>query len=321
VSPRVSVVTPAFEAETTIGAAVSSALAQTYADLEVVVVDDGSTDRTAAIAEAHGGRVRVVRQENAGVAVARNTGIEAATGELIAFCDADDMLLPEHVESLVALWDERGGIATANSYWLLPGGIHPAKTRYRGGFPKPAEQRRAILEQNFVSPLSLFARRLVGEVGGFPPERKRAEDWDFWLRTIFAGHRVSLQPKPTALYRWGSESLSAARDEMDADIEAVLHAAAARDDLTADERAYLERRLGGPSPRELARTGDRALRAGRYREAATAYRDAAGLVPSERMLLWKARVLRPAPRLVGPLVRARQLRIERALGMTEEHVR
>jgi hypothetical protein len=287
----------------------------------VVVVDDGSTDRTAAIAEAHGDRVRVVRQENAGVAVARNTGTAAATGELIAFCDADDMLLPEHVERLVALWDDRGGIATANSYWLLPGGIHPSKTRYRGGFPKPDEQRRAILEQNFVSPLSLFPRALVEEIGGFPPERRRAEDWDFWLRAIFGGHRVSLQPKPTALYRWGSESLSAARDQMDADVEAVLHAAAARDDLTADERAYLERRLGGPSPRELARQGDRALRAGRYREAARAYHDAAGLVPSERMLLWKARVLRPAPRLVGPLVRARQLRIERALGMTEEHVR
>ena len=73
--------------------------------------------------------------------------------------------------------------------------------------------------------------------------------------------------------------------------------------------------------RASSHEGDRALRAGNYREAARAYRDAAGLVPSERMLLWKARVLRPAPRLVGPLVRARQLRIERALGMTEEHVR
>src|SRR5689334_21559100 len=137
-SPRVSVVTPAFDAAQTIGATVASVLGQTYRDVELVVVDDGSTDRTAAIAEAHGEPVRVVRQENRGVAAARNRGIEAAAGELIAFCDADDVLLPEHVERLVRLWDERGGIATANSYWLLPGGI--GKTRYRGGFPKPDEQ-------------------------------------------------------------------------------------------------------------------------------------------------------------------------------------
>ena len=316
---RVTVVTPAFNAAQTVGAAISSVLGQTFRDVEVVVVDDGSTDQTAAIAEAYGEPVRVVRQENQGVAAARNRGIREAAGELIAFCDADDALLPEHLERLVRLWDERGGIATANSYWLLPGGI--GKTRYRGAFPKPDEQRRAILEQNFVSPLSLFPRALLDELGPFDEERRRAEDWDFWIRAIFAGHRVTLQPRPTALYRWGSESLSSARDAMDADVEAVLRRVAERDDLTAGEREYVERRLDGPSPRELSREGDRALRAGNYREAARAYRDAAGLVPSERMLLWKARVLRPAPRLVGPLVRARQLRIERALGMTEEHVR
>jgi glycosyltransferase involved in cell wall biosynthesis len=284
-------------------------------------VDDGSTDRTAAIAEAHGEPVRVVQQENRGVAAARNRGIEAAAGELIVFCDADDILLPEHVARLVRVWDEHGGIATANSYWLLPGGIHPAKTRYRGGFPKPNHQRRAILEQNFVSPLSLFPRALVDEIGGFDDERRRAEDWDFWIRAIFAGRRVALQPEPTALYRWGTASLSSAYDQMDTDVEAVLRTAAERDDLSPSERAYVERRLSGPSPRELARRGDRALRAARYSEAARAYGEAARLVPSERMLLWKARVMRPAPRVLGPLVRARQLRIERSLGVTEEHVR
>jgi hypothetical protein len=101
----------------------------------------------------------------------------------------------------------------------------------------------------------------------------------------------------------------------------VLRTAAERADLSPDERAYVERRLSGPSPRELARRGDRALRAARYSEAARAYGEAARLVPSERMLLWKARVMRPAPRVLGPLVRARQVRIERSLGVTEEHVR
>ena len=320
-SPRVTVVMPAYQAAATVGGAVSSALSQTYADLELVVVDDGSTDATAAIAAAHGDHVRVVRQENSGVAGARNRGLQEAQGELIAFCDADDVLFPEHVEELVRLWDAHGGIVTSNSYWLLPGGIHPSRTRYKGGFPKPDEQRRAILEQNFVSPLSLFPRSLADEIGLFPVERRRAEDWHFWIRAILAGHRIRLQPRPLSLYRWGTQSLSSARDAMDADVEAVYRELAERDDLLPDELAYVRRRLDGPSPRELAREGDRALRDARYRDAAKAYRAAATLVPSERMLRWKARVLGPAPRIVGPLVRARQLRLERLLGMRKEHVR
>jgi hypothetical protein len=148
-----------------------------------------------------------------------------------------------------------------------------------------------------------------------------AEDWDFWLRAIYAGRRVALQPRPLALYRWGAESLSAAPARMDEHAEAVLQRAAARDDLSVEERAYLDRRLAGPGPAELGRLGDSALRAGRYGEAAASYRRAAGLVPGERRLVWKARVLRIAPRVTGPLVRRRQLRIERAVGFDESHVR
>ena len=107
---------------------------------------------------------------------------------------------------------------------------------------------------------------------------------------------------------------------MDEHSGAVLRKAAGRNDLNAEERAYLERRLGGPGPAELGRAGDEALRAGRYREAAASYRAAAELAPSERPLLWKARVMR-VPRLAGPLLRARQLRIERAVGFEEGHIR
>jgi glycosyltransferase involved in cell wall biosynthesis len=319
---RVSVVVPAYDAQTTVGAAISSALWQTYRDVEVVVVDDGSHDATGAIAGAFGEPVRVVRQENAGVAAARNRGIAEARGELIAFCDADDVWLPRHLDELVATYDlHGGGIATSNCYWLFPSGIHPSRTRYKGGFPKPGRQRLAILQQNFVSTMSLFPKRLADELGGFATELEVAEDWDFWLRAIYAGARISLQPRPLALYRWGSESLSAAPARMDEHAVAVLRRAAARDDLTAEERAYLDRRLAGPGPAELGRAGDEALRAGRYREAAASYRRAASLAPAEPRLVWKARALRAAPWLTGPLVRARQLRIESSVGFDEGHVR
>jgi glycosyltransferase involved in cell wall biosynthesis len=307
---RVSVVIPAFDAEATVGAAISSALWQTYRDFEVVVLNDGSGDSTGEIASSFPEPVRVVAQKNAGVAAARNRGIAEAHGELIAFCDADDVLLPQHLEALVAVHDGNGGIATSNCYWLYPGGIHAARTRYKGRFPR--KQRQAILEQNFVSTMSLFPKALVEEIGPFDTELQVAEDWDFWLRAIFAGHRVALQPKPLALYRRGA-GLSVDEARMDRHAEAVLRKAFARGDLTAEERAYVKRRLAGPGPTALGRRGDQALRARSYREAARRYGEAAALAPSEPALVWKARAMRLAPWLTGPLVRARQVRIEERL--------
>jgi glycosyltransferase involved in cell wall biosynthesis len=318
---RVTVVMPAYDAQGTIGAAVSSVLSQTYRNLELVVVDDGSTDSTAEIASAHNGPIRVVRQENEGVAAARNRGIAEAHGELIAFCDSDDIWFEQHLETLLAVYHRHRDIVTSNSWWLLPGGIDPARKRYMGRFPAPEKQRQAILEQNFVSPLSIFPRSLVEEIGPFRAERRRAEDWDFWLRAIFGGHTAALQPKPLSLYRWSADSLSAAREQMDAEIEAVYRDVARREDLTDEERAYVQRRLEGPSPRKLVRQADDALRAGRYSEAARGYRQVAELWPSETRLVWKARLLTPAPRLLGPVSRRRQLSIERRLGFGPEHIR
>jgi glycosyltransferase involved in cell wall biosynthesis len=320
-SPRISVVMPAYNAERTLGAAATSVLWQTYDDLELLIVDDGSEDATRRIAESLSGPVRVLHGENGGVAAARNRALAEARGELIALCDADDILLPRHLEALVAVFDEHGGIATSNCYWLFPNGIDPRRVRYKGGFPGPERQRLAILEQNFVSVQSIFPRSLVDEIGPFDEDRRWAEDWDFWLRAIFAGRRIHLQPRPLALYRWSDTGLSSVRDSMDEHIEAVLRKAARRDDLEPAERAYLSRRLAGPSPFQLARRADAALRDARYVEAAAAYGEAAALSPSERPLVWKARALRVAPRLVGPLVRARQLRIESEVGFDEGHIR
>jgi glycosyltransferase involved in cell wall biosynthesis len=312
---RVSVVIPAFDAEATVGAAVSSVLWQTYRDLEVVVVDDGSRDATGAIAASFPEPVRVVHQENAGVAAARNRGLTEARGELIAFCDADDVLLPQHLEALVAVYDRAGGIATSNCYWLF-GGIHTARTRYKGSFPRPEQQRIAILEQNFLSTMSLFRKALAEEIGPFDTELQVAEDWDFWLRAIYAGRRVALQPRPLALYRRGT-GLSADAKLMEEHATAVLRKALARDDLASEERAYAKRRLAGPGPAELGRQGDAALRARDYRAAARRYRESAALAPSEPAVVRKARVMRFLPWLSGPILRARQLRIEREIGFDE----
>jgi glycosyltransferase involved in cell wall biosynthesis len=313
---------PAYQAEATVGAAVESVLWQSYRDLELIVVDDGSTDATVQIVEAHQGPVRLIRQEHAGVSAARNRGVAEASGELLSLCDADDILFERHLEALVDMYDRgTADFVTANSYWLLPGGISRAKVRYRGRFPAPNEQRRAILEQNFLSVLSVFPRRLVEDIGRFGTTRARAEDWDFWMRAIFAGYRVALQREPLALYRWGETGLSADWSAMDDDIELMFDGIEDRLDLTAEELAYVRRRRAGPGPRRVSRLADEALRSGNFREASHLYQEAAELCPSERPLVWKARALRAAPLVTGPLVRARQLRVERRLGIGPERLR
>lgn len=327
--PRVSVVMPARNAAPHIGSAIASVLAQAFTDLELVVVDDGSTDATRAIAQSFADdRVRVVDGEGKGVAAARNRGIEAAVAPWIAFCDADDVLLPPHVGALfdvaaaAAAGEDRDDVlVTANAYWLFDGGIDPRKTRHRGRFPAPGEaQRKAILEQNFVSTMSLFRRTLAERLGGFATDLTHAEDWHFWMRAVFAGVTVLHQPRPLALYRWGT-GLSADTAAMDAAVDEVLRRGLTDLPLTTGERAYVEARLANPSPQSLARTADEALRAGRWSAARDAYGQAAAFVPSEAPLAWKARLLRVAPMVAGPLLRRQMAAADRRRGTPHGHQR
>jgi CDP-glycerol glycerophosphotransferase len=120
--PRISVVVPIYNVEEYLPACLDSVARQTVDDFEVVMVNDGSTDRSAEIAGQYGRRdprFRLVQQENAGLSAARNTGIDAATGEFIAFLDSDDVLPPNAYELLLGALDETGSdFATGNVHRL-----------------------------------------------------------------------------------------------------------------------------------------------------------------------------------------------------------
>lgn len=107
-SPLVSAIIPTYNRAYLVKDAVDSILAQTYENIEVIVVDDGSTDNTLEVLSAYCNRIRVIRQENAGPAAARNRGIAASSGELIAFLDSDDLWLPEKLERQVKLLQSAG---------------------------------------------------------------------------------------------------------------------------------------------------------------------------------------------------------------------
>lgn len=206
----IGVVVAARDAAVTLDAALAGVAAQQWPADEVVVVDDGSSDDTAAVAERWRDRLplRVIRQSAAGgPGPARNLGIAECATDLVAILDADDVWLPDHLDALVG----RGGPGTVVSPtvcrwwpgvglapWTPPAALQAASQR---------EQYERMLVENFVFSGSLVARHDVQRVGGFGPSSV-SEDWDLWIRLASAGVRFVLAPGPTVLYRQHERSLS-----------------------------------------------------------------------------------------------------------------
>lgn len=312
--PVISVLIPAYNAERTIGAAIAGALTQTYPHIEVVVVDDGSTDRTPAICAAYGDLITFVSIENSGTANARNVAAEHARGDFYALCDSDDILLPPHIESLLAAYDAAGAgrrFVHADAYFLTPTGMRHLRTVMYGRTPPPAQQRMRILEANFVSIFALFPAPMFDELHGFDTDLY-LEDWDIWMRAIFAGWEVVGSHDPHALYRQVVATKSSARGRVFAGELEVLTRIAARPDLRPAERAYLDLRLSSPSPRALHDRAEAALRAGDVPAARRDFTQAARLWRTNHVLQVKALLMR-CP-LVPTLWRRRVARVDSQLG-------
>ncbi len=180
--PRVSVVIPTHNRKAFVLEAVDSVLAQTYEDYELIVVDDGSTDGTGEALERYKERLRYLYQENQGVSVARNHGLEHACGEFIAFLDSDDLWLPKKLALQVAFMDEHpeAQICYSDEVWIRRGvRVNPKKRHAKySGWIYPY-----CLPLCIISPSSAFMRRgLFEQIGSFDPGLPVCEDYDLWLR-------------------------------------------------------------------------------------------------------------------------------------------
>ena len=207
--PLISIIIPCYNHGHYLDRALESVLAQTMPDWEVIVVDDGSTDDTRAVVRAYAdGRVRYLYQENQGLAGARNTGIDHARGNYLAFLDADDEWEPPFLERCVAVLeadDSLAGVYTRVTFIdedgrrLLRLGAQPA-TR--------ASFRERLLQGGFFPPSSVLVRRETVEmVGRFDPDLTSLEDWDLWLR-LSEEHEMEGIPDPLARYRVSPGSMS-----------------------------------------------------------------------------------------------------------------
>lgn len=314
--PLVSVVIPAYNAERTIGAAVTGALTQTYERVEVVVVDDGSSDRTRAICEAYGDLITFLSIPNGGTAGARNAAIAAATGDFIALCDADDILLPPHLATMLAAYEAAGGgrrFVHADAYMMTAAGVGHGRTVMYGPTPAPQRQRLEILEANYVSIFALAPAAMFAELGGFT-EDAYLEDWDLWLRAVLGGWEVVGSREAHALYRQSETSKSTDKTRVFDAERALLEQVAARPEtLRPAERDYLQRRLAARSPRELHDEAETALREGDVEGARRLFAEAAPLWRSNRTLQAKARLMRlpGVPRLWARRVRGVDARLGR----------
>jgi len=234
-SPRVSVVIPAYNRAESLGRAVDSALAQTVDDIEVLVVDDGSTDETAALIEGVSDpRVRYLTHDaNRGVSAARNTGVEAARGDYVAFLDSDDEWLPRKLDRQLSVLDDRGegwvgAYCDIASTGLSTGGRIAAAVServFRSAAPREGgrELAEALLSmQVFMGPGStlLVDRDVIASTGGFDEGLSIYEDWDLVLRVLSVG-KLAYVDEPLAVTHFTG----------DAPAEAYV----------ANDRRYLER--------------------------------------------------------------------------------
>jgi glycosyltransferase involved in cell wall biosynthesis len=181
----ISAVIPTYNYARFLREAIDSALAQTYAPLEIIVVDDGSIDETPEVLAEYGERIRVVRQQNQGVAMARNTGIAAARGEIIAFLDSDDLWEPRKLELQIARFEADPSLGLVHCGVEMFGAGGNTLQVYLGGLEGWVAGEMLRLDREVIIALGssiMVPKRVAEEIGGFDQRLPPSEDWDFCYR-------------------------------------------------------------------------------------------------------------------------------------------
>lgn len=200
-TPTVSVIIPSFNAGQYVAQAVSSALASRDVALEVIVIDDQSTDDTWQVLESFGDRILKVRQERGGPYKARNYGARLARGAWLAFLDADDDWLPDKLIRQLEIADEGTGLVFTDR--LNFGDCHGVKERQSDTTPLyDGDIFEPLLQGNFITLSSVLMRKDVfTQLGGFSETNIGVQDWDLWLRYAAQGGSVRLAREPLTRYR------------------------------------------------------------------------------------------------------------------------
>ena len=221
--PRVSVMIPTFNCARFLGLAIDSVLAQTYHDYEIVVVDDGSTDNTRECIAKYGVKVRYFHQTNQGLSAARNLALDYATGEFIAYVDADDLWFPGKLEAQVTFLDshpECGLVHTEVSVIDEQGKVLHARFNQETGRSVPQGKCLNDLLQNchIQVPSVMERRNWLDKAGRFDLRLVAAQDYLHWIMLALAGAEVGYIDQALALYRWRQSSLMSSQSRVVRDL-------------------------------------------------------------------------------------------------------
>lgn len=328
--PAFSFLTTAYRSEGTLPDTIASVLAQTRADWELIVVDNGPSDAVAAVVEPHlaDPRIRLVRQQNSGPVGGVMAAAAVATGRYVVVLNSDDAILPTFCEVTGRILDAGPGIAavTCDAFVSRPDRPRSGRTSYlrnAGMRRRPNAQARLLLSEIIDGPCPYYCapvrRSVWDEVGGLATDTPKVDDLDFWLRVVSAGHDVRMIPDRLAVFRLESGSVSrpsdpSGQDEFDAQRERTLRRAAESTGNPADLDAFrrVQRRI---DYQRALRRGRSALTDGDVENARREFRSALALGRSARAVLTVAALA------VAPRLSIRALRGKRALRAALQHAR
>jgi glycosyltransferase involved in cell wall biosynthesis len=213
--PLISVVIPAFNSGSFIGEAIESILSQRYSPIEIICVDDGSTDGTREIISEFGEKARYFYQENRGVSAARNSGISSSRGELIAFLDADDCWETDKLEKEYSIFEgnPKIGLVHTDVYHWLPAQDRRAVVEGTRNSVKGDDYVGLFFRNSIITSSVMVRRECLDCVGVFDENLKVSEDWDLWIRIARRFPLVHI-PEPLVFYRVHPGSLTTNKGKM-----------------------------------------------------------------------------------------------------------
>jgi glycosyltransferase involved in cell wall biosynthesis len=273
--PLVSIVTPTFNQAQFLGETIESILGQDYPNIELIVLDDGSTDNTQEVLSAYQGKLLAVRHDNMGQARTLNKGWAMAQGKYIGYLSSDDILYDGAISKLVSILEDSEAIAVVYPNCHL---IDPDSRVIKRNVSRDFDYDDLVIAQNcYIGPGALFRKSIIEELGGWQPDLKLAPDREFWMRVGLRG-KFKMVDEPLAGYRMHANSISyyETNPRIATEYFRVLDSYFARNDVPAHlvarrSEAYANAKL------ILCRMF---TREGKFKEALACYRDAVDLNPT-----------------------------------------
>ena len=296
---KVSIIIPAYNVASFIGETLDSVFAQTYKDFEVIVINDGSpdTEELEQVLQSHLDRIKYLKQENRGASVARNAGLRAAEGELIAFLDADDIWLPHYLEEQVRFLQQDGSDLVCADAVHFGGSVFDGRTYFEVLMPASDEIGEVTFPGLVSSQQSLITSGVVARresllaAGLFDESLRNAQDYDLWIRLALRGARLSYQRKVLARYRYREGSLSGdAVNRVNREL-LVLRKVLTNYDLTREQRQEVEGAVNRCTHELNLVKGKEQLDHREFDKARASFREADVLKPSLKLKLVRLMLL------------------------------